>query len=147
MTIAISSTTRTPALTAALHALSMTKLARAQNDRPLLTAGMQAHGYALRVLQSAIYDTQRAWEDQTLAAVRVLSTYELHESTMSSTVGWIKHEEGIDRLILMRGPRSYDSMLGRALFEDARRSAVRLSLHSMSAASSLGPLFSQQQTS
>ncbi|BAE61123.1 hypothetical protein COH20_002821 [Aspergillus flavus] len=126
MRIAIALPRRGPLLSTALQALCMTKIARAHGDQALLMQGMAAHTQALRALQNAINDRNTALTDETLAAIRVLGTYELHEGTMGSVVGWTSHEEGVDQLVQLRGFNSsqYESELGQALFGEVRRSAM-----------------------
>lgn len=126
MQIAIALPSRGPVLSIALQALCLTKFARVNGDTSLLTQGMAMHGRALGTLQTAIRNRDAVLTDETLAAIRVLGTYELYEGTMGSVVGWTSHEEGVDKLIQLRGFRSsqYESYLGEALFAEARRSAV-----------------------
>ncbi|KAJ5578619.1 uncharacterized protein N7459_007583 [Penicillium hispanicum] len=124
--IAISLPRRGPLLSFALQALGITKMARAHGDSALLMQGMTLHARALRALQSAIDNPVTALADETLAAVRVLGTYELHEGTMGSVVGWTSHNEAVDRLVQLKGfcRDQYESKLGRALLGEARRSAM-----------------------
>jgi len=126
MQIAIALPTRGPLLSVALQALCMTKIARAHGDAALLMQGKVVHGRALRALQNAIYNTNTALADETLAAIKVLGLYELHESTMESVVGWTSHQEAVDQLLQLKGSScsQYESELGSALFAEARRSAV-----------------------
>ncbi|OOO12173.1 Protein of unknown function DUF3468 [Aspergillus oryzae] len=126
MRIAIAHPRRGPLLSTALQALCITKIARAHGDQALLMQGMAAHTQALRALQNATNDRNTALTDETMAAIRVLGTYELHEGTMGSVVGWTSHEEGVDQLVQLRGFNSsqYESELGQALFGEVRRSAM-----------------------
>lgn len=126
MRIAIAHPRRGPLLSTALQALCITKIARAHGDQALLMQGMAAHTQALRALQNATNDRNTALTDETMAAIRVLGTYELHEGTMGSVIGWKSHEEGVDQLVQLRGFNSsqYESELGQALFGEVRRSAV-----------------------
>ncbi|KAE8370194.1 hypothetical protein BDV27DRAFT_90221 [Aspergillus caelatus] len=126
MRIAVTLPRRGPLLSLALQALCMTKIARVHGDQALLMQGMAVHAQALRALQNVIYNKTTAFADETLAAIRVLGTYELHEGTMGSVVGWTSHERGVDQLVQLRGFSSsqYESELGQALFAEARRSAM-----------------------
>lgn len=136
--VAIALPRRGRLLSTALQALCMTKIGRVHGNKALLMQGMTAHGQALRALQNAMQNTKTAVADETLAAMRVLGMYEFHEGTMGSVIGWTSHEEGVERLMQLRGfsCSQHESELGKALFTGARRSAVSgftlllLNLHS-----------------
>ncbi|KAJ5555960.1 hypothetical protein N7513_003602 [Penicillium frequentans] len=100
MQVAIALPRRGPLLSVALQALCMTKIARVNGDTALLMQGMTVHGKALRAMQTALRNTNTLLADETLAAMRVLGTYELYEGTMGSVVGWTSHEEGVDQLMI-----------------------------------------------
>lgn len=73
----VSRPTRSPALNASLKALSLTRLGRNLGDSALVQLGKNAYGVALKEVQKALWDPKAMWYDDTLAAGRLCSTYEV----------------------------------------------------------------------
>ncbi|GAB7355277.1 hypothetical protein MBLNU459_g5820t2 [Dothideomycetes sp. NU459] len=115
---------RSRALEVSLKALTMARIGRAVGDNALVRSGNVAYGLALCKLQAALYDDRLARSDDTLAAGRALAFYELAESSSHSTSAWNSHEQGIARLIELRGPGTYEDDFARDIFLNVRYSAV-----------------------
>ena len=111
------------ALRLALRAVSLSRVGWCHNDDALVMEGRTTYTAALAAFQQALWTPELANRDETLAAGRVVTTYELFEAT--SFKGWNSHQKGLAALFQMRGPDSLTSPLGRSLLESFRGPAVR----------------------
>ena len=68
---------KSQALEVAVNALAMTRVGWAEGEAALSIRGRDQYGLALKKLQSALYDKDLMWHDDTLAAAYCLSTYEV----------------------------------------------------------------------
>ena len=73
----LSSRSGGPAMQSSLKALAMTRLGWIHEDTALSARGHKQYGFALKHLQSALYDKNLMWKDDTLAAAYCLSIYEV----------------------------------------------------------------------
>ena len=73
----MSKTTRSSALEATLKALTLTRLSRALKEPSLMQQARVAYGLALAEVQKALWDKRQMYDDDTLAAGRVCSLYEV----------------------------------------------------------------------
>lgn len=89
--------------------------------------GQQLYSESLMLVQKALYSSTQMWHDETLAAIRALSLYELFESTSGNIKSWQIHLAGISQLIDVRGPTRHHSHIARAILVDVRYAAVRSS--------------------
>ena len=75
------------ALHLALGALSLTRVGRIRNERPLVVQGQTVYCRALTALQHALYDERLMWQDSTLAAGRTLEKYEVSSGEACDCLG------------------------------------------------------------
>lgn len=111
------------ALRLALRAVSLSRVGWCHNDDSLVVEGRATYTAALAAFQQALWTPELANRDETLAAGRVVTIYELFEAT-SFKNGWNSHQKGLAALFQMRGPDSLTSPLGRSLLESFRGPAV-----------------------
>ncbi|MCJ1308126.1 hypothetical protein MMC25_001778 [Agyrium rufum] len=114
----------TSALRLALSALSVTKIGRMHNDEALIKQGSNCYVLGLREIQIALLNEQLMWNEETLAASRALANFELYESTTNSPQAWSSHQSGSARLIELRGPQRYSTLLASAILDDFRYSSM-----------------------
>lgn len=65
------------ALNSACAALSLARMGAVRRDQELVLQGRKQYAMALTYLQNALYDSELAFQDRTLAAMRTLSIYEV----------------------------------------------------------------------
>ena len=106
----------------ALKAVALSRVGWYESDQSLITEGRTTYIAALAAFQQALWSPELAQRDETLAAGRVIATYELFEAT--SFRGWNNHQNGLVALYETRGPSSFTSPLGRSLLESFRAPAV-----------------------
>lgn len=114
----------TVTLRKALLALSLTRFGRLHANPNAIIQGHAVYSQALIHLQSALYDSQLAWNDETLVSVRALVLYEVFETTSDDPSAWQNHLTGMTRLMELRGPHKHRSPMARAVFEDVRYALV-----------------------
>ncbi|KAI9716410.1 MAG: hypothetical protein M1828_000352 [Chrysothrix sp. TS-e1954] len=110
------------ALRLSLRAISMVRVGFNRHDHTLIAQGRETYVCALRELQNALGHDVKMKEDRTLAACRVLTMYELFDST--SFRAWNKHQSGMSHLLENIGPAAFTSPLGRSVIESFRGPAA-----------------------
>ncbi|KAL9086239.1 MAG: hypothetical protein Q9159_004304 [Coniocarpon cinnabarinum] len=110
------------ALRLSLRALSLSRIGWANNDEALRGEARSTYTAALAALQKALWNSDLANRDETLAAGRVVTLYEVFEAT--SFRGWNLHQMGLMSLYQMRGPESLNTPLGKSLLESLRAPAM-----------------------
>jgi hypothetical protein len=114
----------TPALEAAVLAMSTAKIGRLNNDPVLVKASLKSYVEGLWELQKALWDPKLMYRDETLAACMALWMYEVMECPSETLCGWISHFGGCERLVQLRGPEAHSSALGHQVFRAFRTTAV-----------------------
>lgn len=119
----------TTALTTALVALSLSKVAQIHNDQVLRTQSLEYYTNGLWDLQKALWSPEEMYLDQTLAACLLLAAYELFECPGGTKKGYIHHQDGAARLVQLRGPEAHVDGFGHTIFTVYRAGAI---LHALS---------------
>ena len=106
----------TKALEVSTMALCMVSLGR-RNENPLLVQqSLGLYGQALHEMQKALWDPQLMRKDETLAACLSLSMYELLGCPDSNRRAYGCHQDGLAKLVELRGPGAHTSVFGHQLF-------------------------------
>ncbi|EAW07117.1 Zn(II)2Cys6 transcription factor [Aspergillus clavatus NRRL 1] len=104
-----------PALTASVHAVGLAALANIHRSPRLMLEARTEYGHALRATSAALRDACTA--DSTLAAVALLSMYEIVNCGDSSLIGkWSKHIQGAMKLVRLRGSKQLENPIGLEMF-------------------------------
>ncbi|TGO49997.1 hypothetical protein BCON_0194g00070 [Botryotinia convoluta] len=111
---------RETSLVLALNAVALVAFANQPNARKLLPLADRQYVTALNQINNDLQDVQKAKEDATLAAVFLLSFYELMSSHPMSLSGWESHINGAVALVKARGKSQLDTKIGRSLFDAVR---------------------------
>lgn len=108
-------------------AISSSRIGHDNKDDNLLAASKKFYGKALREMQRAISDPKRRYREEPLLACSMLSLYEIFEAQKTTDGqpgltphGWLSHAAGVTRLLEARGPESYTTDKGHAVFLHAR---------------------------
>ncbi|KAK4139799.1 uncharacterized protein C8A04DRAFT_15539 [Dichotomopilus funicola] len=103
----------------AFLAPALVTLSRELKDPALMALGRKHYTAALQHTNRALANTQVATKDETLASVMMLALYEaLTFQGRRSPESWNAHMNGATELLKLRGPRQFDTALGRTLFLD-----------------------------
>ncbi|CVL13871.1 uncharacterized protein FPRN_15234 [Fusarium proliferatum] len=85
----------------------------------LMTLARKNYLTAIQNINAALSLPQQATNDSTLASVLLLALFEaIAFHPHDSLKNWTSHVDGAVQLIKLRGPRQFESALGRALFFD-----------------------------
>ncbi|RBR00868.1 hypothetical protein FVER53590_10973 [Fusarium verticillioides] len=85
----------------------------------LMTLARKNYLAAIQNINAALSLPQQAANDSTLASVLLLALFEaIAFHRRDSLNNWTSHVDGAVQLVKLRGPRQFDSALGRALFSD-----------------------------
>lgn len=106
----------TEALQEASLAFCLARVGNFNNDSLLRRESLKVYTRSLYALQKALLDRDLLYSDETLAAVQLLSFYELFECPDHNTSGYVSHNKGTARLIQLRGPEAHATGLGHSLF-------------------------------
>ncbi|PWY74515.1 hypothetical protein BO94DRAFT_524377 [Aspergillus sclerotioniger CBS 115572] len=107
-----------PALQATVRAVGLANMSREPQYRRL---ARKEYGVALRATNDALTHSVSATSDSTLAAVLLLSTYEMITcSPWDKLSGWNNHVQGAIKLLELRGLEQLDSRAGMELFTTVR---------------------------
>lgn len=112
------------ALAKSLLALSTIRFGRFTDNHDAVLQGQRCYSEGLTLVQRALYGDALMWHDETLAAIRAMSLYELFESTSGDPTSWQTHLAGITRLIELRGLDRHGSRISRAILIDVRYAVV-----------------------
>ncbi|KAF5604201.1 C6 zinc finger domain-containing protein [Fusarium pseudocircinatum] len=85
----------------------------------LMTLARKNYLAAVQNINAALSLPQQAASDSTLASVLLLALFEaIAFHRRDSLKNWTSHVDGAVQLVKLRGPRQFESALGRALFSD-----------------------------
>ncbi|KAF7592262.1 hypothetical protein BBP40_000464 [Aspergillus hancockii] len=114
-------TDTSPAIAAALTAVGLASLANIHMSRDLMIAARHEYSTALTATSAALRDEVCAQSDSTLAAVELLSMFEIVTCQGPPLIGrWLNHIEGGVRLIELRGSAQLQRPAGLELFTQLR---------------------------
>ncbi|KAE8353086.1 hypothetical protein BDV28DRAFT_148396 [Aspergillus coremiiformis] len=110
-----------PAVISSLSAVGLASLANIHMSPDLMLAARREYSAALAATSAALRNRAFVTGDSTLAAVELLSMYELVTCQSSPLVGrWLNHIEGSVKLIQLRGPDQLRRPAGLELFAQLR---------------------------
>lgn len=118
-----------PVLDSAMSALMLQMVGKAKRDAGSqdISRGRDLYGRALISLQRAL-NHPTAWKAvETFAATIICCLYELFAGT-TNPLAWMHHATGCSKLILARGPGSFESAFEKALLRSARPIIVGLEI-------------------
>jgi hypothetical protein len=113
---------RSPALSCAVRAVSLSYLGRQVSDQNLIRLSRQTYRQALLTLNAALQDPMDGLSSSTLAATILLSFYEVINCTERDS--WVRHAGGAGHLMRLRGPSRHLTGFGRDAFLAYRHSLV-----------------------
>ncbi|KAE8392590.1 Zn(II)2Cys6 transcription factor [Aspergillus alliaceus] len=114
-------TDTSPAVTACMSAVGLASLANIHMSPELMLAARQEYSVALAETSAALRDQEVATSDSTLAAVELLSMYEIVACQGPPLIGrWLNHIEGGVKLIELRGADQLNRQAGLELFTQLR---------------------------
>ena len=119
----------------AFLALSSSRIGHDSHDGNLVASSQSLYGKALREMQRAISNPKRRNTDEVILACSTMGMYEIFETQALAAVqpgttphGWLSHAAGVGRLLEARGPESFTTAKGHAIFLHVRVSiAIRYS--------------------
>jgi len=109
-----------PALRDGLNTLALVQVGHAFNDEHLLAASVPSYGRALAGLAYAVSKATSVRDNTVLAAASLLVVCEFYDKIKTQGMSWFGHVEGVQQLLLARGPESLDTNLSLMLFHNAR---------------------------
>ncbi|KOC18575.1 Zn(II)2Cys6 transcription factor [Aspergillus flavus AF70] len=110
-----------PAVKACISALGLASLANIHMSPELMSAARHEYSAALSATSVALRDRECARSDSTLAAVELLSLYEIVTCEGPPLIGrWLNHIEGGVKLIEIRGFEQLHHQAGLELFTQIR---------------------------
>jgi hypothetical protein len=109
-----------PALRDGLNTLALVQVGHAFNDEHLLAASVPSYGRALAGLAYAVSKATSVRDNTVLAAASLLVVCEFYDKIKTQGMSWFGHVEGVQQLLLARGPDSLDTNLSLVLFHNAR---------------------------
>ncbi|KAF2810262.1 uncharacterized protein BDZ99DRAFT_520341 [Mytilinidion resinicola] len=107
-----------PALDRAIQSFSTHICGKSSCNDTLVAYSYSRYGEALAALQKALNNPTQATLSTTLAATTLLCLYELFAPTESSS--WLRHADGIGRLIKLRGPRRCETEFDFNMYMEVR---------------------------
>lgn len=113
-----------PALRDGLNTLALVQVGHAANDEHLLAASVPSYGRALASLAYAVSKATSVRDNTVLAAASLLVVCEFYDQIKTQGMGWFGHVEGVQQLLLARGPDSLDTNLSLMLFCNARHAST-----------------------
>jgi hypothetical protein len=114
-----------PTLRSALLSLALARTGRIYEDGDILRLQQQYYSESISRVRQALSDSRKAVDDHILAAVMVLSVYEVHEGSRDRATTWIAHVDGATKLIGMRGSRNIENGFARSLYFGHAMNEVR----------------------
>ena len=100
------------------QALAAIYFGKMRNQYQVYRKGTQLYGKALDQLCKAISDPLTARSNETLTSVLCLCVYE--HIVLSETTAWLKHYQGLGRLVEYRGPERQQTELEERMFRMCR---------------------------
>lgn len=113
-----------PALRDGLNTLALVQVGHASNDEHLLAASVPSYGRALASLAYAVSKATSVRDNTVLAAASLLVVCEFYDKIKTQGMSWFGHVEGVQQLLLARGPDSLDTNLSLMLFCNARHAST-----------------------
>jgi hypothetical protein len=113
-----------PALRDGLNTLALVQVGHAFNDEHLLAASVFSYGRALASLAYAVSKATSVRDNTVLAAASLLVVCEFYDKIKTQGMSWFGHVEGVQQLLLARGPDSLDTNLSLILFYNARHAST-----------------------
>ncbi|KAI9751848.1 MAG: COPII subunit [Chaenotheca gracillima] len=100
----------------AVEAVGQAALANKRDRAGLMPLANVKYSDALRSLKRAIMDPVEARSDHTLMSVMLLAVFEMIVPSTKIRPAWGNHVDGAVALIEMRGPKQFETEVGRSLF-------------------------------
>lgn len=100
------------------QALSAIYFGKMRNQYQIYQKGTQLYVRALDQLRNAINDPARVRQNETLTSVLCLCLYE--HIVLSETTAWLKHYQGVGRLVENRGPECHQTEFEKDIFRICR---------------------------
>jgi hypothetical protein len=98
----------------AVRCITCTYMGTLYDDQRLLYAGRSLYCRTLRAVASRLTNLVSAKADEVVAAAILLSIYEMSVGTTSDS--WLLHNDGIIKLMQLRGPQAHMDGFGRAIY-------------------------------
>ena len=114
----------TSALETSIMAVCTAKFGRRYKDSRLVDESLKLYTRGLRQLQSALWDPRLMYHDETLGACMALAMYEIFECPSDSRRAYVSHQQGLAKLVHLRGAKAHASGLGHQIFLAFRVQAV-----------------------
>ena len=121
---AINMAEKEPALRDGLNTLALVQVGHASNDERLLAAAVPSYGKALASLACAVSKATSVRDNTVLAAASLLVVCEFYDKIKTQGMSWFGHVQGVQQLLLARGPDSLDTNLSLMLFCNARHGSL-----------------------
>lgn len=121
---AINLAEREPALRDGLNTLALVQVGHATNDERLLAAAVPSYGKALASLAKAVSKATSVRDDTVLGAASLLVVAEFYDKIKTEGMSWFGHVQGVQQLLLARGPDSLDTDMSLMLFFNARHGSL-----------------------
>lgn len=112
-----------PALRDGINTLALVQVGHARRDDRLLAASVPSYGKALASLACAVSKATSVRDNTVLAAASLLVVCEFYDQIKTQGMSWFGHVEGVQQLLLARGPESLDTDLSLMLFCNARHAS------------------------
>lgn len=100
------------------QALSAIYFGKMRNQYQVYQKGTRLYVQALDQLRKAIGDPEKARQNDTLTSVLCLCMYE--HVVLSETTAWLKHYQGVGKLVEYRGPECHQTEFERDVFRICR---------------------------
>jgi hypothetical protein len=121
---AISLSETEPALRHGLNTLALVQVGHATNDSRLLAASVPSYGAALAGLAHAVSKATSVRDNTVLAAASLLVVCEFYDQIKTQGMSWFGHVQGVQQLLMARGPASLDTDISLLLFCNARHGSL-----------------------
>ncbi|KAE8154594.1 hypothetical protein BDV25DRAFT_147541 [Aspergillus avenaceus] len=115
---------REPSLRSVFLALGAARVGRTYNDDRMNRLSSQAYSLALNQLRTRIQTGAGGLEDEVLASMMFLATYETMEGSSSRGLGWASHTQAALSLVQSQGFSAEWSTVKHGLFEGLRTFAI-----------------------
>jgi hypothetical protein len=113
-----------PALRYGLNTLALVQVGHAAKDERLLAAAVPSYGKALAGLAYAVSKATSVRDNTVLAAASLLVVCEFYDQIKTQGMSWFGHVQGVQQLLMARGPDSLDTDLSLMLFCNARHGSL-----------------------
>lgn len=122
--VAINLAESEPALRDGINTLALVQVGHANNDEHLLAASVPSYGKALASLAFAVSRATSVRDNTVLAAASLLVVCEFYDKIKTQGISWFRHVDGVQQLLLARGPDSLDTDLSLMLYCNARHASL-----------------------